>query len=187
MEATAFLPACIAPALHMRRLLAALRFRRNCRLLPSCIHTAALRAIGRLLCGFFSAAAFSAASLHSENKYFNYNASANLFSSDGAWSLNEDLSAGGDTTAPTAEDTAIFYKAKPTSWASIYVSREDTAVGNIIASGGGNIAYNNSALNYGTLNFTVDGKIMVQFCDTYGAMGSAHLLTPRGKAASISR
>ena len=126
----------------------------------------------KVLClSFLSAAAFSAASLYSENKYFNYNASANLFSSDGAWSLNEDLSAGGETTAPTADDTAIFYKAKPSSWTSIYVSRQDTAVGNIIASGGGNIAYNNQVLSYGTLNFTVDGKIMVQFCDTYGAMG----------------
>ena len=118
----------------------------------------------------FCAAAFSGASLYSENRYFGTSSAS--FGSNTAWYSDEERTQ--QAIPPSYEDTAVFYKTKneassyiPVAW----ITQVDTYVGGIVSSGGGTINLGNELLNQEVpANFQVYGKLSVQICDEVSAM-----------------
>ncbi len=107
----------------------------------------------------FCAAAFSGASVYSENRYFG--TSSATFGSNTAWYSDEERTQ--QAIPPNYEDTAVFYTDKIIyAW----LTQIDTYVGNIVSGGGINIAIGNELLNRGVpANFQVYGDLSVQACD----------------------
>lgn len=106
----------------------------------------------------FCAAAFSGASVYSENRYFG--TSSATFGSNTAWYSDEERTQ--QAIPPSYEDTAVFYNASgESSVVTAWITQVDTYLGGVVLTGLNTLNFGNEVLNQEVpANFQVYGKVV---------------------------